>query len=705
MPETVRIFLSANYRDMQAEREFLHTRLFPRIEKWFAVEHGLTVEFLDVGRTYEERFAKLKQVLDAVDRCRPYFLCLIGQRYGEGVERLPADALAAYPWLRQIRKGMSRLHLEIMHALLNDPKRGDMSFFYLRDPRLLELYLKHATGGERAKYKAGSPQEEARRDYVVKAVRAAGRPVREYPWDFRAGAAPGFADLGRLIANDLESAITGTSQPSLGETLFPRTVLQLPVSAAPRSEVRPPAAPVAKKKPILDENVQFTVYRPKVVQPERWYDLLAFAHLSQRPADAPDDEPDPVEEVKRQAAGILGKQAAEYGEVTQDAEAAVPRQRQITFVPELDGITFDPPRATFTWQESVRRVDFRMRASAGSDGKTARGRLTVLLGAIIIGEVPLAIAVNRRHVAAKANEPMEAAPGRRFHKIFASYSHKDLDIVKQVEVLASSVGFVYLRDWKDLRAGQVWQAELMRMIKEADIFQLFWSRHSMTSDFVRREWEYALSLGKPDFVRPTYWEEPMPMSKNPPLPPKHLAALHFCNIRESVVPMGHASDGEVDLGAAVEAAVEASSAVDLGAPSAAADQPATGVGLEKARSDDEAVAEALDEDVEAEAAEGDELADFDADEDVPQGKARKKARAMDEDDEEDELDDDEDEEEEDAEAAEVASARMSHARPRRRHTLLWYMIAFLTLIIANALGLAYLWYFQPEEWRKLMDLF
>jgi hypothetical protein len=63
------------------------------------------------------------------------------------------------------------------------------------------------------------------------------------------------------------------------------------------------------------------------------------------------------------------------------------------------------------------------------------------------------------------------------------------------------------------------------MIREADVFQLFWSRQSMLSGFVRREWEYALSLRRPNFVRPTYWETPLP--EGPGLPPEALKSLHF----------------------------------------------------------------------------------------------------------------------------------------------------------------------------------
>ena len=47
--------------------------------------------------------------------------------------------------------------------------------------------------------------------------------------------------------------------------------------------------------------------------------------------------------------------------------------------------------------------------------------------------------------------------------IFASYSHKDVEIVRQFEHHAKAFGDRYLRDAVDLRSGQVWNDELMRM--------------------------------------------------------------------------------------------------------------------------------------------------------------------------------------------------------------------------------------------------
>jgi hypothetical protein len=67
----------------------------------------------------------------------------------------------------------------------------------------------------------------------------------------------------------------------------------------------PPPAPSpeehAPSEPYLDQNVQFTVFRPDAIEPNKWHPLIAFAHLSEKRPDAPADEPDPLEEVQRQA--------------------------------------------------------------------------------------------------------------------------------------------------------------------------------------------------------------------------------------------------------------------------------------------------------------------------------------------------------------------------------------------------------------------
>lgn len=297
----------------------------------------------------------------------------------------------------------------------------------------------------------------------------------------------------------------------------------LPPTASDEFHRAPPNEPPHP----LDEDVQFSVYRPDTVRPQTWSLLLAFAHLSKRRADAEEDEPDPIEEVQRQARQVLEAEFDEYLGLRQDSRRAVPREGELTFVPKARGIEFDPPSGRFFWKESVHREEFRFRASARMDGKTARGRLTVFLGSVILAEVPLSIRVDSGHVAKPSASPTEVAVGRPYRRLFASYSHRDEPIVEGFERYFKSVGDRYLRDWIDLRAGEQWSDRLEQMIEEADVFQLFWSWNSMRSGFVKREWRHALGLGRANFVRPVYWEVPMPSDCAEDLPPEELRRLHF----------------------------------------------------------------------------------------------------------------------------------------------------------------------------------
>lgn len=281
----------------------------------------------------------------------------------------------------------------------------------------------------------------------------------------------------------------------------------------------------------LDENVMFTVYRRKTIAPNKWYPLLAFAHLSERRPDAPPDEPDPVVEVKRQAQALLGSAISEYKESNEDSSQAIPRSGELTFKPSVPGIEFNPPRRTFKWEEPVHREEFKMRATKDLEGQVARGCLRVFLGPIIVAEVNLAFKVDS-NAAASAIAPELMDHARPFRKVFASYSHKDKAIVEEIEKMArgTHLGFEYLRDVTKLRSGDVWNDSLLQMIDTADLFQLFWSSNSMDSPYVKREYERALARQLKDFVRPVYWEKPFPERPEQNLPPEALKCLHFVDI-------------------------------------------------------------------------------------------------------------------------------------------------------------------------------
>ena len=285
---------------------------------------------------------------------------------------------------------------------------------------------------------------------------------------------------------------------------------------------RAPAAPAAPIQP-LHQNVQFTVYRRSIVAPDRWYPMLAFAHLASRPLDAAPDEPDPVAEVQRQAKQVLGDTAAEFQPLIQDSSQPIPERGHLRFVPSVEHVEFNP-RAELSVDRvgASRGVPSRQ---AGPRGGFARGVVAAYLGHLLVAEISIAIEVDDR-----VGTPRPIADAARpYRRIFASYSHSDTAIVEELEEHLQSLGDEYLRDVTQLRSGERWSSRLAEMIASADVFQLFWSWNALQSPFVRAEWECALSLGRGHFIRPVYWEEPLP--RTPDLPPPALLALHFKRIR------------------------------------------------------------------------------------------------------------------------------------------------------------------------------
>jgi hypothetical protein len=173
---------------------------------------------------------------------------------------------------------------------------------------------------------------------------------------------------------------------------------------------------------------------------------------------------------------------------------------------------------------------FRLLADGGLAGSTVRGAVRIWCGPLLIGEVSLAINVRS---ADAADDQSVADRASRYRKIFPSYSHLDLAIVEGFEDAARALGDTFLRDVLTLRAGERWQPRLLELIQEADVFQLFWSSNSMRSQYCQQEWEHALALRRPAFVRPLYWEDPLPEDMMLGLPPPALRELHFVKVRSS----------------------------------------------------------------------------------------------------------------------------------------------------------------------------
>jgi hypothetical protein len=94
--------------------------------------------------------------------------------------------------------------------------------------------------------------------------------------------------------------------------------------------------------------------------------------------------------------------------------------------------------------------------------------------------------------------------------------------------VAEALGDRFTADVIDGRREDAPDDWMLSLIPQADVFQLFWSTHSMQSASCRRQWEAALATGRPGFIRPLYWEQPFPRA--PGLPPPSLDGLRFIRV-------------------------------------------------------------------------------------------------------------------------------------------------------------------------------
>ena len=134
-------FVSSTFKDMQYERDMLHTIVFPELNE-IGREYGHSVSICDLrwGINTLEMSEKegtqkiLKVCLDEIDRCHPYMIVILGDRYGW----IPNDnsideAISERPSYVPQDKDISITELEIDYGVLSDPKNIEHVLFYFRE--------------------------------------------------------------------------------------------------------------------------------------------------------------------------------------------------------------------------------------------------------------------------------------------------------------------------------------------------------------------------------------------------------------------------------------------------------------------------------------------------------------------------------------------------------------------------------------------
>ena len=170
----IRIFVSSTFRDFNQERELLVRETFAKLRRR-ARERDVELVDIDLrwGITPEqsETGKVLPICLAEIDRCRPYFIGLLGERYGwvPTAQQFPDGLIDQERWLAEHVGGKSVTELEILHGVLNNPAMAGRALFYFRDP---QWSIKQ--GGD---FVSASAQERGKLSDLKNRIRASSFPL------------------------------------------------------------------------------------------------------------------------------------------------------------------------------------------------------------------------------------------------------------------------------------------------------------------------------------------------------------------------------------------------------------------------------------------------------------------------------------------------------------------------------------------------
>jgi hypothetical protein len=196
---SIRVFISSTFIDMQDDRNYLVKYTFPKLRKLCEVRYvnwtdvdlrwGVTNEQVSEGKV-------LPICIEEIKKCRPFFIGLLGDRYGWIPDVIPAELLAKESWLsEQFTEGKSITEMEILHGVLNNPEMAKHAFFYFRDKKFSENQISKV----QQDYKKENENANLKLKLLKTKIRTSGFPYHE---DYSS-----LEELDQLVFNDFKKII------------------------------------------------------------------------------------------------------------------------------------------------------------------------------------------------------------------------------------------------------------------------------------------------------------------------------------------------------------------------------------------------------------------------------------------------------------------------------------------------------------------
>ncbi|RKZ41964.1 MAG: hypothetical protein DRQ49_03510 [Gammaproteobacteria bacterium] len=184
----VKLFISSTFQGLYDERDVLAKQVFPEIHRRCRQRK---VDFVEIDlrwgipKEQVKSGAALPVCLGRIDDGRPYFLGLLGERYGSAMypEQIPI-ACDRYPWVEKYQE-RSITELEVLHALFpvgqmtSEADRQatiERALFYFREPK----YVDTVPEKERKYYLENNPEKIQKQKALKQRIRDQGCCITAY---------------------------------------------------------------------------------------------------------------------------------------------------------------------------------------------------------------------------------------------------------------------------------------------------------------------------------------------------------------------------------------------------------------------------------------------------------------------------------------------------------------------------------------------
>jgi WD40 repeat protein len=210
---TVRVFISSTFRDMHSERDHLVKVVFPRLRERLE-KYRIHLVDIDLRWGITEAEVNNDQALEVclklIDECRPFFIGILGERYGWVVRSRDESVQSRYGCVKHV-EGKSITELEILYGVLSSVEMQKHAFFYFRDPS----FINDVPEAKQADLWAETPEAAAKLAQLKNAIRAANLPtppMEGYPCHYA-----GLRINSRLVHQKLDSIQQASLQANIKE--------------------------------------------------------------------------------------------------------------------------------------------------------------------------------------------------------------------------------------------------------------------------------------------------------------------------------------------------------------------------------------------------------------------------------------------------------------------------------------------------------